>query len=214
MSLLERYESMRRNCLAHGNLHPDSKEVCHQAIAKCNNTLAYHMALLLDDMAIALGITGDGRGEAATIAGLESATGHLSALVDDLRSLMARAMANMKALHDAAKPADESRGDFDAKVPYDAFVRFVDAHAALLSDLHNSPHELPSTPPQQQQAAPVVVPDGLVLVPVEPNDDMLDRAVSFALNVQISGDYTWTAYMRDLWARMLSAAPKPQEPGA
>lgn len=93
------------------------------------------------------------RGEAvAYTAGLESATGHLSALVDDLRGLMARAMANMKALHNASKPVNESMGDFDAVIPYDVFRRFVNEHAALLADLHNSPHELPSTHPQPERA--------------------------------------------------------------
>jgi hypothetical protein len=46
-----------------------------------------------------------------------------------------------------------------------------------------------------------------ITVPIEPTPAMLDRAVSFALNVVISGDYTWTAYMRDLWATMLAGAP-------
>lgn len=54
--------------------------------------------------------------------------------------------------------------------------------------------------------------DGWVMVPTMPTDTQLDRAVSFALNVQISGSYNWTMYMRDVYLRMLSAAPKaPQQ---
>jgi hypothetical protein len=115
-------------------------------------------------------VRGASHGDEATIAGLESATGHLSALVDDLRRLMARAMASMKALHEASKPVNESRGDFDAVIPSDVFRRFVDEHAALLADLHNSPHELPATHHQPQAVA-----HGWKLVPVEPTYEMLFR---------------------------------------
>lgn len=55
------------------------------------------------------------------------------------------------------------------------------------------------------------VPDGWVLVPVEPTPSQLDVAVSFALNVRICSDYNWSAYMRDVYARMLAAAPKPEK---
>lgn len=51
--------------------------------------------------------------------------------------------------------------------------------------------------------------EGWLLVPREPNSDQLDRAVAFALNVSLGGDYRWTDYMRDLYGRFLSAAPKP-----
>lgn len=51
------------------------------------------------------------------------------------------------------------------------------------------------------------VPDGCALVPVEPSTGMLDVAVSHALMVSLSGDYNWSAYMRDVWQRMLAAAP-------
>jgi hypothetical protein len=44
-------------------------------------------------------------------------------------------------------------------------------------------------------------------VPREPTSGMLDRAVAFALNVKISGDYGWSAYMRDLWKTMLQGVP-------
>lgn len=48
--------------------------------------------------------------------------------------------------------------------------------------------------------------DGWVMVPKIPSSAMLDRAVAFALNVTLSGDYGWSSYMRDLYARMLTAA--------
>lgn len=57
-----------------------------------------------------------------------------------------------------------------------------------------------------QQAAGAV-PEGCRIVPMEPSEAMLDRAVAFALNVSLGGSYGWTDYMRDLYARMLSAVP-------
>jgi hypothetical protein len=53
--------------------------------------------------------------------------------------------------------------------------------------------------------------EGQAIVPVEPTPEMLDVAVSFALNVSLSGDYNWSAYMRDIWLRMVAAAPKVQK---
>lgn len=43
------------------------------------------------------------------------------------------------------------------------------------------------------------------IVPTEPTAAMLDAAVAFALNVSVSGDYNWSAYMRDVWLKMLAA---------
>lgn len=54
-------------------------------------------------------------------------------------------------------------------------------------------------------------PDGFRLVPVEPTSAMLDRAVAFALNVTLSGEYNWSAYMRDVWRAMLAASPAPSQ---
>lgn len=51
------------------------------------------------------------------------------------------------------------------------------------------------------------IPEGWRLVPVEPTAEMLDVAVSHALMVSLGGDYNWSAYMRDVWGRMLAAAP-------
>jgi hypothetical protein len=55
------------------------------------------------------------------------------------------------------------------------------------------------------------VPDGWQLVPMEPTASQLDVAVSFALNVKLCNDYNWSAYMRDVYARMIAAAPKPEK---
>lgn len=55
-------------------------------------------------------------------------------------------------------------------------------------------------------AASPVVPEGYALVPIVASAAVLDRAVSFALNVSLSSEYTWSDYMRDLWAQMLSGA--------
>ncbi|MGW9332755.1 hypothetical protein [Bosea sp. NPDC055594] len=48
--------------------------------------------------------------------------------------------------------------------------------------------------------------EGWVLVPKEPSSAQLDRAVAFALNVSLGGEYRWADYMRDLYGRFLSAA--------
>lgn len=40
----------------------------------------------------------------------------------------------------------------------------------------------------------------------EPTPKALDSAVAFALNVQISSEYKWTAYMTDVWGKMLNAS--------
>jgi hypothetical protein len=54
------------------------------------------------------------------------------------------------------------------------------------------------------------VPKGWKLVPVEPADAMIDRAVAFALNVKLHAGYDWSAYMADLYGRIISAAPEPK----
>lgn len=48
------------------------------------------------------------------------------------------------------------------------------------------------------------IPIGWKPAPFEPTAEMLDVAVSHALTVQISGEYNWSAYMRDVWMRMWS----------
>lgn len=46
------------------------------------------------------------------------------------------------------------------------------------------------------------------LVPVEPTDETLQKMRDLALNVNLSHDYTWIDYMRDLYGiAMLSASP-------
>lgn len=59
---------------------------------------------------------------------------------------------------------------------------------------------------QARAAMTLAIPEGYALVPVEPTPEMLDCAVSFALNVSLSGEYNWSAYMRDVWLRMTAAA--------
>jgi hypothetical protein len=49
------------------------------------------------------------------------------------------------------------------------------------------------------------IPEGYALVPVEPTPEMLDRGVAFALNVTLSGDYTWSDYIADMYRHMLAA---------
>ena len=77
----------------------------------------------------------------AELAGHEAASGHLSALVDDLRGLLAESMRVMKALHESAT-ADEGP-DMNAIIPAGAFRQFVDDNAQLMHLIHVSPHELP-----------------------------------------------------------------------
>jgi len=73
---------------------------------------------------------------------------------------------------------------------------------------------LPGNPPHvaralsAAEAALAVVREALR----EPTEEMLDRAVSFALNVKIGGEYGWTQYMRDLWQHQMSASPLGGEP--
>lgn len=62
-------------------------------------------------------------------------------------------------------------------------------------------------PAQHQRILAASVPAGCKVVPVEPTAGMLDVAVSHALMVSLSGDYNWSAYMRDVWLRMVAAAP-------
>lgn len=46
---------------------------------------------------------------------------------------------------------------------------------------------------------------GYAIVPREASTVQLDRAAAFALNVKLSGQYSWSDYMRDLYGRFLSA---------
>lgn len=69
------------------------------------------------------------------VAGMTAAVGHLGALVDHLRAQLRKAASTMGALHSTAAPIDESAGDLDARIPYEAFHVFTDAHAALLHEL-------------------------------------------------------------------------------
>lgn len=63
----------------------------------------------------------------------------------------------------------------------------------------------------QASSSPVAarsdVPEGWVLVPVEPTEEMIDRFVSRALCVSVHGDGGWSKYAREQWSAMLSAVP-------
>jgi hypothetical protein len=137
----------------------------------------------------------------AELAGAESASGHLSALVDDLRGLLAESMRVMKALHESAAPDDGP--EMSAIIPAGAFRQFVDDNAKLMHLIHISPHELPVCDsvqvdgsgkfPSQQAQAP-----GWQLVPVEPTPEMLEAAKACSP----------TSPLKAAWARMLAAAPQ------
>lgn len=72
-----------------------------------------------------------------------ASVGHLSHLIDHQSQILARAMAAMKAVESTAAPIDESHGDLDARIPYEAWATFVDARAALLHDVAQSPVAAP-----------------------------------------------------------------------
>ena len=54
--LLARYEEMRQWCMRMGNQHPDSNLCCHQSLGTYGTATEHGMALLLDDMALALSV--------------------------------------------------------------------------------------------------------------------------------------------------------------
>ena len=79
----------------------------------------------------------------------------------------------------------------------------------LLNDVDDDLHDEIAAAIVQACLPALSCPDGFRLVPVEPTAEMLDRAVAFALNVTLSGEYNWSAYMRDVWRTMLAASPAP-----
>lgn len=76
----------------------------------------------------------------ATIAGLESSVGHLSQMVDELRTLLGTSMNAMKEVELSGSSIDESHGNIDCRVPYEHWANFVDARARLLFVIKHSPH--------------------------------------------------------------------------
>lgn len=56
-----------------------------------------------------------------------------------------------------------------------------------------------------------LVPEGFVLVPVEPTEDELRKVVSFTLKAKLSSDYTWMDYAADMHKIMIQAAQKEGE---
>ena len=75
----------------------------------------------------------------AEIAGYQAANGHLSALVDELRGLLARVMANFKTLHNAATPDDGP--ELSAIIPAAVFAKCVDEDVALRYAIKHSAHD-------------------------------------------------------------------------
>lgn len=73
-----------------------------------------------------------------------ASVGHLSHLMDHQTALLSRAMAAMKAVELTASAFDESDGDFDARIPADDWAVFVNARAALLHDVAQSPVAAPT----------------------------------------------------------------------
>ena len=53
----------------------------------------------------------------------------------------------------------------------------------------------------------MLLPDGWVAVPREPNVDMVDAAVNHALAIKLGGSETWRTYMTSLYKAMIAAAP-------
>ena len=62
------------------------------------------------------------------------------------------------------------------------------------------------TPPAEQGAYHIGDANKMV-----PTGKMIDAGVEFALQVTISGDYNWSAYVRDLFVNMIAAAPSNKE---
>lgn len=65
---------------------------------------------------------------------------------------------------------------------------------------------VPSDVPQRLEAA--ILTFARQLLAREPSEAMLDVAVSFALCVQVSGEYRWSEYTRDMWKRMSAELAK------
>ena len=62
-------------------------------------------------------------------------------------------MAVMKAVELRGSPIDESDGDLDARIPYEAWSTFVDARAALLHAVAQSPVAAPQAQADARDAA-------------------------------------------------------------
>ena len=50
----KRYESMRAECIMRGGYHPDADYPCHTGLGRSAQGIEYHLALLVDDMMLAL----------------------------------------------------------------------------------------------------------------------------------------------------------------
>ena len=78
-------------------------------------------------------------------------------------------------------------------------------HVVSCNDLPDGLYPVYLAPPAQASAWV----EGWRPAPLEPTPAMIDVAVSHALMVSLSSEYNWSSYMRDVWLRMLAAAPTP-----
>lgn len=51
------------------------------------------------------------------------------------------------------------------------------------------------------------------VVPVEASEETLAKMVQFAMRVSLNGSYSWTDYMRDLYATAIAAPPTADAQG-
>lgn len=110
----------------------------HQQIERGNDWVASAASTVRLATAQDLGCVQATPPESATEkAGLQASSMHLTLQLSRLSDIATRAVAAMKALHDAASQIDESQGDFDARVPYLAFTEFTDEHARLAAALRD-----------------------------------------------------------------------------
>lgn len=77
----------------------------------------------------------------------QSASRHLSALLDVERQITERCMAVMKALMDAAEPVNNEFQD--CHIDYAEYAKFVDAHAELLYVIKNGERPAITQPPKE-----------------------------------------------------------------
>ena len=52
---------------------------------------------------------------------------------------------------------------------------------------------------------------GFAIVPKEPTEEAVQRGVDFALKAQLSNEYPWTSYIRDIYKAITKAAANDRE---
>lgn len=149
-------------------------------------------------------------GRAAPIARIIAMSEEKDAEILRLKAERDAAQARVAELERVLAPFAEVADAYDPAED-DSFQPWKDAPAVDVLRLTLGQHRaakaaLGATAPVAQAGQ---APEGWKLVPLEPSAGMLDVAVSHALMVSLSSDYNWSAYMRDVWQRMLAAAPQP-----